>query len=249
MWRHLNTRHRIEDADFVVAAVVLAVEHELDLVGHRPVHVESRAVEQEGVGGLPVLRRGVHETGLQSGPQRDRRQWRLRAKRRGNEEQSTRQERGRRSSEHGHPFMCRARSAGRLLSYRETSTRSARVFTENCKRRSSFARNERAVFLGKTRVSCSGSDVTVGRRLRTRHRCRSFDAPHTALGGNRTQAWTALPGLRADACEGYFKTVAMASLLSLDRCAQSAYPRKIVCRGPPFFRRARTRVTSTLNPL
>ena len=58
----------------LVRAVVLGVEHELDLVGDRTVDVEAGTVQDELGGTVAVFRRGLGEARLQARADRDGRQ-------------------------------------------------------------------------------------------------------------------------------------------------------------------------------
>src|SRR5580704_15707389 len=75
---YFKPRYRIEYVDRVGNAAVVRVEHEFDILIHRPIHVETDIVELELVEGGAVVRHGGFETGSQSGAYRNRAQVDLR---------------------------------------------------------------------------------------------------------------------------------------------------------------------------
>src|SRR5262249_1121517 len=89
LWSKLESRNRVKDANLVAAAVLLRVEHELDLVDHGPAQVETHTVEREGIGRFASVRIVVDVAGLYAAADGDGGQGRLRAecRRRGRQHQ------------------------------------------------------------------------------------------------------------------------------------------------------------------
>src|SRR5579864_4304396 len=64
--RQFYTSDSVQNADLVGAAIVLRVEHELDVGCRGPVYIQTDAVKNELVGCVRTFRRGMRETRLQS---------------------------------------------------------------------------------------------------------------------------------------------------------------------------------------
>ena len=71
-------RHCVQDFDLVRNAVVVRIEHHLDIVGDGSVDVEAGVVHRELVSGTGAIRLDMVVTGLQSAANRNRPQVDLR---------------------------------------------------------------------------------------------------------------------------------------------------------------------------